>query len=185
MSIADQYVPVKISWTGAYAVMSFPYESIGPSAIEVWFETQTATAGVYTRQLVPVQYYTLLLTGQAPIYSGAILAFNPGYVVPATVTRLSLERNTPITQTCDFANFSPFQMDLIEFSGDKLTMIIQEIAYRKCNVAVTQPIEQLLTFNPQDVLYGSMVKSLLDKITAYCLQMKTSGQDCTNNLGET
>ena len=185
MSIADQYVPVKISWTGAYAVMSFPYESIGPSAIEVWFETLTATAGVYTRQLVPVQYYTMLLTGAAPIYAGAILAFNTGYIVPATVTRISLERNTPITQVCDFANYSPFQMDLIEFAADKLTMIIQEIAYRKCSIAVTLPIDQTLRFNPQDVLYSSMIDSVLDKLTAYCLQMKTSGQDCTNDLENT
>lgn len=180
--ILSEYEALKVVWDGA-RVIPFDFESIGQLALEVWLETETDVPGVFNRERVAPQYFNLALNGVPPAYVGGTITLTGD--IDDTVDRISIERNTPIKQLCDFSSFAPFHMDLIEFTLDKLTMIIQEIAYRKCSIAVTLPITQELTFNPQDVLYVSMVDFALDKVTAYCLQMATSGADCTNDLENT
>ena len=179
MTIEAQYEAIKIPWTPwnpEYGFF-FNFESVGASAFEIWLETETTIAGIFDRVLLTPQYYNLVLNGDGPIYAGgaAIIAAN---TVPDTVSQLSIERNTPINQTCDFKNFSPFMMNLIEYTFDKQTMIIQELAYKKCSVNVTGPIDQLLTFDPQDVLYASMIQYANNKLIDYMLEMVANGDSC-------
>ena len=179
MTVLLNYEAIKIPWVpwNTEYGLFITFESIGASALEIWLETETVVPGVFDRVLLAPQYYTAIFSGRPPTYSGgaAIIAAR---VVPDTVSQLSIERNTPITQLVDFNNFDSFFMDNIEFSLDKQTMIIQELAYKKCSVNVTVPIDQLLTFDPQDVLYSTMIAFALDKLIAYMVEMVANGDSC-------
>jgi len=185
VTVLVQYEAEKIAWSpwnpefGFY----FDFESIGPVAFEIWLETETATPGVFDRELLSPQYYQVVFGDTGPIYSGGAAIIAPN-TVPDTVTQLSIERNTPITQLCDFTNFSSFMMDMIEYTFDKQTMIIQELAYKKCNAGISD-ITQELTFDPQDVLYESMIDYANNRLINYMAQMVANGIDCTDNPGGT
>ena len=174
MTVFVQYLPETHDWTGNRA-LAFGFESIGPIAIEVWMETATAVQDVYNRVLIEPQYYTLVMGGQPPTYTGGIIAL--AGAIPDTVTRISIERNTPITQVSDYST-EPFRMNNIEGDLDKHTMIIQELSYRKCSATVTGLVTQELEFNPYRVLYKDSLDFAVDKITAYLLEMDTNGEAC-------
>jgi hypothetical protein len=186
MTIAAQYAPVKVLMPAVGSF--FAFESIGPESIEVWMETETVVAGVFDRVRLPQSQYSAFMASgnSSPAYVGGLIVLAVG-AVPNTVDQISIERNTPIKQLADFSNFEPFHMDMIEFALDKLTMIIQEIAVRKCNVTPLSPadIKQELTWNRQDVFYASMVDFALDKLISYCAQMVANGNDCRNDLENT
>ena len=177
MTIKLAYEPEKVDWDGTREI-DFYFESIGAVAFEVWLETET-DPDVFDRVLVTPQYYNVTFGPPRPLYNGGTVVLTG--TIPDTVTRISLERNTPITQVTDLKEFTPFHMHMLEFVLDKLTMIIQEMAYRKCSVEATLPIEQTIRFETQHPLYASIIDYTLDKVTAYCLQMASTGEDCTDD----
>ena len=184
MTVLAQYAPVKTPPPAFGVPVYFEFESIGQQAIEVWMETATPDPLIFIRERLQPQYYNLFINGVPPTFVGGYIYVQRDYV-PASVTRLSIERNTQIAQLADYSAFDPFHMDMIEFSFDRLTMIIQELASKKCSVNVTYPITQPLTFNKQDKFYASMITAGIDKLIAYCQEMVTNGKDCTNDLRNT
>jgi hypothetical protein len=179
VTVLNQYVPAVAAWDGTNREFTFPWECLGLAALEVYYETPTATAGLVTREYVEPQYYTVLFSGQPPTYVGGKVTLTG--TVPAGVTEISIERNTKIDQLADYAFAVPFHMDMLEFGADRLTMIIQELAYRKCNIDIAGPIEQTIPLNASRVLYQNTLDSMIDILTAYCLEMDTNGLDCFDN----
>lgn len=179
--IRIQYEPEKTAYDGSSNVVTFTFELIGLQALEVWYEGPGTPPDDFRRQLVAPQYYTAIFGSKPPLYRGGTITLTGE--VPDWVDTISIERNTPIVQLMDFSNFDyrPFYMDSIEFSADILTMIIQELAERKCNVGIVGLIDQLLSIDAYKPLYKSSLDYMLDKLTAYCLEMDTNGDDCSSN----
>jgi hypothetical protein len=181
MTILVQYAPEK--YTDGID-LPFTFENLGTANVEVWAEVIISQdPPVYVRKQLRPQEFTLILVAQGPTYKGGIVRLTGQ--IPAGF-QISIERNTLMSQTSILPATGTFDMDTLEFMVDKLTMIIQEIAQRKClsdviNAGITQEIE----FNPYRVLYKTSVDHVLDTVTAYCLAMDQSiyGGDCSDNPG--
>jgi hypothetical protein len=184
MTVLVQYAPEKFTNDGTLE-LTFTFESIGAIAIEVYVETATADPEIFDRVLLLPQSYTLELFGGQETKKGGKVTLQPG-VVPASATRISIERNTPITQLLDVDFSLPFSVNMIEFAWDKLTMIIQELADKKCSVTIAGgTIDQTIGLRRQSVLYENTLDFAIDKLTDYCLQMDTTGQDCGDKPQDT
>ena len=127
MTITAIYTPElyeyrEVDW-GPYP---FLFESIGAEAFEVW-----AVDVNLVRTYIPPADYTVVFNGETPIYDGGSVTLTKD--PPFGTVKLSLERNTPITQLVDFYPYGRFGANVIEFALDKLTMICQELDARKCN----------------------------------------------------
>lgn len=179
MTVSLQYIPEKTTWTGVREI-DFTFECSGPGAFEVWLETETEPeSGIYDRVQVSPQYYTVTFNGAKPTFvAGTVLLTG---VIPDTVSQISLERNTLITQTCDLKNFAPFQMPTLEYMLDKLVMIIQEMMARKCGLSEEVKPLQPYRFEPYAVLPASLVNHSLEIIAFYCAVIIQLGGDCTDN----
>ena len=123
--LAETYTPDVLAYTGL-GDYDFTYDIIGEEALEVY-----ALNAAGDRTLIAATEYTVVLSGLAPIWDGGTVTVTG--TIPADTTQLSLERNTPITQLVDFSAYWSFPSKDVEFSLDKLTMIAQEIEYRKCD----------------------------------------------------
>lgn len=188
MTVFVQYQPEKFAWDPAGPFLfAFTFEFIGPAAFEVYAETQDPddiTGESYLRDKIPPQYYTLRPDGAPPTYTGGTVQLAKG-IVKDSVERISIERNTPIFQNVDWQRYTAFPIKVIEGACDKATMIIQELAYRKCNAGIAEDITQELAFEPYQVLNEAEVDFMCDRLVYYMQQMVANGQDCSNNLGGT
>jgi len=165
--------------------LRFDYPTIGNEAQEVY---EITFDGV--RTLVSLDSYFIEYAGETglrKLLTGGRVIFTVPYREDTFV--ISIERNTPITQLSDFNKFGDFSMDTIEFVMDKITMILQEIAYRKCNKEggpyVTTEITQLVDFYAYGPFRASTLDFVIDKATAIALEIKLAKNDCSNDLENT
>ena len=176
MTVLTQYAPEKFT---SGSSLAFTFDNLGNFNVEVWWEViLTTDPNTYLRRQLTPSEYSLVFTAEGPSYRGGTVNLNRD--IPFGV-QLSVERNTLISQTAILPASGMFHMDTIEFMADKLTMIIQEIGQRKClSDLIDDGVTQDLEFNPYRVLYLGSVDFVLDKLTAYCLQMDDSiyGGDC-------
>lgn len=139
--------------------------------------------GTDFRYLVPVQDYTLTWNSPFPRYPlkiNGVVEFTRRHSV--NTTAIVIERNTLIDQTIDFKNVSDFKTRDIEFAFDKATMICQEIAERKCDVATVTPITQEVVFGSYEDIRASELNFAMQKIYDILFEIDQSGQDCTEDL---
>lgn len=175
MTISLQYQPVKVPWTGE-RVLDFDFECLGADAFEVWLETETEVVDTYSRVRISPQYYNVVFNGGKPTYvAGTVTLTGP---IPDTVDRISIERNTLITQTCDLKNFAPFQMPTLEYMLDKLVMILQEIMANKCGVQFSIKPLQPYRFEPYTLLSSTVVNTALESAAYYMALIIDLGLDC-------
>jgi hypothetical protein len=165
--------------------LRFKYPTIGDEAMEVY---EITLFGV--RTLVSLDSYYIEYAGQAGLRNipeGGRVIFTKPYRDDTYV--ISIERNTPITQTADYKKYSEFQMDSVEFVMDKITMILQEIAYRKCNKEggpyVTTEITQLVDFYPYGPFRASTLDFVINKATTIAAEIKAAKNDCSEDLENT
>jgi len=104
----------------------FLFESIGADAVEV-YEVLDDT----TRVRVSADDFTVTFGGFGATFDGGQVIFLRAH--PGDLFQVSIERNTPITQNVDFSAYKDFPASQIEYSLDKQIMIMQEIAFRKCD----------------------------------------------------
>jgi hypothetical protein len=178
MTISTEYSATKYINTGQ-TEFPFTWESIGLAAIEVWAEFETDTPGVYDRVLARPDLYTVRFGGVGVTYSGGTVVLNQ----PSSpfVARISIERNTLITQTVDLKNFGPFKMPVLEFMLDKMVMIIQELADRKCGVSLPSPALQPFFFYEYTVLSATVVDAALQAVISHINLIESMGTDCTSD----
>jgi len=127
MTIDSAYFPEEKNIHSG-TVYPFSFETIGDTAMDVWYR-QTVAGEIVWTQVDPGDY-----TGEydyrEPIHARGELTFT----VPWTDDRiLSIERSTPIDQTINFVAKSAFPAERYEYSADKITMILQELEGRKCD----------------------------------------------------
>ena len=163
----------------------FDYPTIGKIAMEVY---EITFEGV--RTLVPLDSYTIEFAGNVglrKLEEGGRVKFTKPYLDDTFV--VSVERNTPITQLSDFKKHGEFHMDTIEFVMDKITMILQEIAFRKCNIDggpyVTTEITQLVDFYAYGPFRASTIDHVINKATTIAAEIKAAKNDCSNDLENT
>jgi len=178
MTITVEYTAVKAAYSGQ-TEFTFPWECLGLQALEVWAETESDTPGIYDRvQLAPQNYYVVFGDGAPTFLAGTVTLTG---AIASTVDRISIERNTLITQLADLKNFGPFKMPTLEMMLDKMVMILQELAYRKCGVIYPDPIAQPYRFNEYTVLSATVVDAALLNITTLITAVLTTGTDCRTN----
>jgi len=112
MTVNAQYPYINYTGNGQTIDFSFEWSSGDPTEIYVQLN-QVA-------QKVGVGYELSEYDGE----HGGIITFNS---VPATGDAVYIYRDTPVTQQLDLVDGEPFPMDMIEFSCDKDTRILQEI----------------------------------------------------------
>ena len=165
--------------------LRFDYPTIGRIAMEVFEITEE---GVRTEASLD-SYKMIFSGGFSPriIEDGGTVIFTRPYREDTFV--ISIERNTPITQLTDLKKFGNFHMDIIEFIMDKITLILQEIAFRKCNQEggpyVTTEITQLVDFFAYGPFEATTLDFVIDKATAIALEIKLAKNDCSNDLENT
>jgi hypothetical protein len=178
MTISTDYAATKYTNSGQ-TEFPFEWESIGLAAIEVWAELETDTPGVYDRVLAKPDQYTVRFNGGGLTYIGGTVVLNQAS--SPFVARISIERNTLITQTVDLKNFGPFKMPVLEFMLDKMIMILQELAYRKCGILFADPITQPYRFDEYTVLSATVVDAALLNVTTLITAVLDGGTDCRTN----
>lgn len=180
MTILSAYVPEILTPTAAPRTYAFSFPCVGPEAIEVY-----EIIGGTERQLVKVQDYSIRFGSHPrdPLKSNGSVTFNRPH--KTGTTNIVIERNTPITQLVDFPVFRSFNGRMVEFALDKLTMICQEIAERKCDVVTTTPITQLITFTAYDDFKASVLNFAMDKINDILIEIDNSAEDCRDRPDET
>lgn len=181
MTISQNYEAERYTWDGE-RTLEFTFENSGLDSFEVWFETLVGD-GVYTREQVQPQYYDATFYGNKPTYVGGSVTLTGR--IADTVTRISLERNTLITQECDLKNFGAFHMPTLEFMLDKLIMIVQEMVANKCGMDAGDQPMQPYRFSEYTVLFAPVVDAALGIIAFYLLLLRANGADCTDSPDET
>jgi hypothetical protein len=165
--------------------VTFDYPTIGNIAQEVY---EINPAGV--RTLVPLDNYFIEYTAapeRGSVFLGGTVVFTAPLLDDTWV--VSIERNTPITQLTDFKKVGEFPMNTIEFVMDKITLIMQEIGFRKCSLEggpyVTAGITQLVNFYPYGPFRAATIDFVLDKVTTIAADMMANKTSCSNDLDNT
>lgn len=173
--ILEPYVPEE------YAVNSerfyrFTFPSVGAEAIQVF---EVLSTGERVR-LQPQEYVIKFASNlRDPLrYRGSVQLSR---LHTENTTLLRIERNTFIDQVVDFPDFTAFNTRMIEFTLDKLTMIAQEIAERKCGAEVTPEITQTITFGSYWAITAAQINFALDKITRILFEIDQTATDCRLN----
>lgn len=179
------YQPSFVTPTEFGERLPFDFPSIGLAAIEVY---EITLGGA--RTLVSLDSYFIEFAGERGFRNaqeGGRVIFTVPYREDTFV--ISIERNTLISQLTDFKKFGLFSMDNIEFTLDKITMILQEIAFRKCNKEggpyVTTEITQLVDFYPYGPFRAETLDFVIDKATTIAAEIKAAKTDCSNDLENT
>ena len=180
MTISVLYTAKIYVYTGQ-TTFYFPWECIGLEALEVWLETGTAERGVYDRELLAPQDYYVTFGGGSPTSIGGTVTVTRS--VPGTVDRVSIERNTPISQLTDLKKFSSFKMPTLEKMLDRLIMIVQELLDKKCGVLFTTVPLQPYRFDEYTVLSATVVDAALEAVKDAIDVLQATGTDCTANPG--
>jgi len=182
--LTTNYQPVYFTPVTAGESIRFTFPNTGLASIEVY---EITIGG--TRNLVSIQDYTIEFAG-APglrkLSTGGRVKFTRAYRDDTFV--ISVERNTPITQLADFKQVGEFHMDTVEFVMDKITMILQEIAFRKCNKAggpYVGDVNQLVDFYPYGPFSAATLDFVINKATAIAAEIKAAKNDCSNDLENT
>jgi hypothetical protein len=187
MSILTKfYLPalvVPVAWGES---LRFDYPTIGDEAMEIY---EINALGV--RTLTPLDSYYILYSGAIGVQtaiSGGNVIFTRPYL--DDTVEISIERNTPIYQLADFKQFGEMHMNVIEFVMDKITMIMQEIAYRKCNVSdgetgTTIEIDQLVDFYAYGPFRATTLDFVINKATGLAAEIKAEKTDCSEDLENT
>lgn len=181
MTISTLYVPEQFA-TNSDREYAFTFPAADDASIEV-YEIITVDAVDY-RYLVPVQDYTLHWNSPNPRYPlkrNGVVRFTRRHSVDTAAVRI--ERNTLIDQTIDLPTLDgSFSTRMIEFAFDKHTMICQEISDRKCDVATTTPITQLITFGSYSYLPAKQINFAVEKLFNILFEIDASGTDCSDDL---
>lgn len=175
MTISTEYSATKHAYFGQ-TTFAFSWECLGLQALEVWAETETDTPGTYARELLAPQDYYVTFGGGTPTALGGTVTLTG--TIASTVDRISIERNTPITQLADLKNFTPFKMPLLEAMLDKMIMILQELLFKKCGISFTSPALQPYVFREYTVLYASVVDTAIEAVAYYILLIDADATDC-------
>jgi hypothetical protein len=178
MTISTEYTATKHAYFGQTA-FAFAWECLGLQALEVWAETETDTPGTYDRVLLAPQFYYVNFGGGTPTFLGGTVTLTG--TIANTVDRISIERNTPITQLADLKNFGPFKMPTLEMMLDKMIMILQELLFKKCGIPSTTPALQPYVFDEYTVLSASVVDAAIQAVADYILQIDADATDCKTN----
>ena len=175
MTILNQYEPEVYTPT-AERFYRFSFPCVGPEAIEVY-----EIGGGTVRNLVRVQDYAVKFSSHTtdPLKSNGSIQFNRPHTLGTT--NIAIERNTPITQLVDFPVFRNFNGRMVEFALDKLTMICQEIAERKCDAVVTTPMTQLIKFTAYDDFKASVLNFAMNKLRDILQEIDDSAESCRDN----
>lgn len=154
----------------------FTFPCVGADAIEVYEVLSTGK-----RIRVPLQHFTIQFASapRDPLKSQGSVQFTKAHTSNTELVRI--ERNTFMDQVVDFKRYYAFNTRMIEFALDKLTMIAQEIAERKCDVGVTVPITQEITFGSYWAIQAQQVNRALEKINRILFEIDQSGSDCRVN----
>lgn len=178
MTISTEYSATKQAYFGQ-TEFTFPWECLGLAALEVWAETETDTPGTYDRVLLAPQDYYVTFGGGTPTFVGGTVTLTG--TIASTVDRISIERNTPITQLADLKNFGPFKMPTLEMMLDKMIMILQELLFKKCDISFTSPALQPFVFNEYTVLSATVVDTAIEAVAYYILLIDADASDCKTN----
>jgi hypothetical protein len=173
--IIEAYAPEEYSVNGD-RFYRFTFPSVGADAIEVYEVLSTGH-----RIRVPLQDYTLRFASapRDPLKYRGSVQFLRAHTDDTELVRI--ERNTFMDQVVDFKRYTAFNTRMIEFALDKLTMIAQEIANRKCDVGVSVPITQEITFGSYWAIQAQQVNRALEKINRILFEIDQSGSDCRVN----
>lgn len=119
MTIDSGYFPY-IGTVNSSGVYIFTYEHISGNTLFVYYRDS-----VGNQTSVPLDDYTLTLSGNGPVYVGGTVTLN---VTPPTGTvEILIVRSTTRDQKADYQPFSPFPAEVTEFALDKLTLQTQEL----------------------------------------------------------
>jgi len=180
MILTDDYSPAEQTIGEPHELIRFPWPSVGLESIEVY---EVDAEGVYT--LVSANDYTVFFSGANGFlldYTGGKVQFTRLYSEGATA--VSIQRNTLMTQTVDFLNREIFTPEIIEFALDKHTMILQEIAFRKCEdtggTPVSTSITQLIAFSAYGQFMAEALSLGLDKLTQISFEITQAKESCEN-----
>lgn len=183
--LTTNYSPVFFTPVTFGEPIRFEYPTTGLESMEVYEITEFGV-----RTLVSLDSYFIEFAGQAGlrrVLTGGRVIFTKPYRADTFV--ISIERNTPISQISDFKEFGEFHMDTVEFVMDKITMIMQEIAFRKCNKTdgpyVTTEITQLVDFYPYGPFRALTLDFVINKATTIAAEIKAAKNDCSEDLENT
>ena len=166
---------------------SFTFPAADDKSIEV-YEIILVDAIEYA-YLVPVQDYKLVWNTPEPRYplkQNGVVTFSRNH--SAGAVRVRFERNTLIDQTIDFpiGARTAFNGRMVEYAFDKAMIITQEIAQRKCNVVVSSyPLTQEILFSSYDYFPAAQINYAVEKQYTILQEIDASGDDCTEDLGNT
>lgn len=176
---ADDYAPA-VAVVNSARAYSFTYPFAADSDIQV-FEIYNTGARF---RVPPQNYYIVTFTDpRQPTKEGGTVVITREH--PSTVEEVSVERNTLISQTSDWSQDAQFNTRMLEYVLDKSTMILQELAARKCDAQTTTAITQLLVFGSYFAFPAGQLNSALDKLYAIALEIDQSAEDCRGRPDET
>ena len=172
MTILTQYLPETFAVT-AEQLYAFTFPCADPSVVEVYEDISDTE-----RTLIPITHYTLTFDGlfDLPLLTQGKIQFTVPHDPDAT--GVTIERNTLIAQTTSFPSSEQFRENNVEFVLDKAMMICQEIATRKCEVSVSLPMTQEITFDAYDRFTAGALNFQVDKTIQILQQIDSSALDC-------
>ena len=179
MTVLNSYQPVKVDWDGEQLGFFFPFEILGVEPFEFWVETEReARPGTYRRRKLNASDYILTINSGSPTSLGGAVVVNED-AIPETIDRISLERNTHISQKVDLKNTQRFRVEDLEYVLDRLTMIVQEKLARVCGLEnQIQPL-QLINYDAYTPLTTKSVNDPLELIAFWCNALLSLGQNCS------
>jgi hypothetical protein len=171
MTVALAYAPESFAPQSKAKSYKFDMESTGLSSIEVY--------EIYAddvRLLLPASRYTIEFSGTQPIFDGGNLLITNG--PRAGTESIVIERNTIITQLVDFNRVKKFTPDILEFTLDKATMILQEINKRKCGDEIPD-IFQTIDLFPYGPFGATILNDALTLLVDTIKAMEAAKDDCS------
>jgi hypothetical protein len=114
----------------------FEFESTGDTTFILWVDY--VAGGVAARESFPAGTYAfdIEFEGRGPIYKRGKITLTDAFFVAlagAQITRLTMQRKTPIINDVEFETDGEFTPESFEFAADKLCMIQQEIEGHYCD----------------------------------------------------
>lgn len=174
--ILEPYIPESLD-VRSDRLYRFTFPSVGAEAIEVY---ELLATGERIKARVQDYQITFASHPRSPLkFRGSVRFYRPH---TSNTLKVRMERNTLIDQVTDFTRYAAFNTRMVEFTLDKLTMIAQEIAERKCLAATSVPITQEITFGSYWDISASDINFALDKITQILFEIDQSATDCRANV---
>ena len=180
MTITAFYEPAEAAINDAQ-LYPFDFPCVGADAIQV-YEVNADGLGLRVRR----QDYFISFGSDPldPIKANGSVQFTRDH--RASTATVRVERNTLITQLVDFPpKVGRFNEQMVEFTLDKMTMICQELAERKCidPDLISYPISQEINFTAYDDMKASVINFALDKLTQIMLEIDAGGDEACRGSG--